>query len=145
MNPAVVAAGLVGVGLVVFAAALAVFWAHRRAPKYLVTLEKMTNRNEQPETVRIQANLPMTTTVTELWKAIERMGLAATSRMQSINQDILDAMAADGAEISRKRAEKQMEKEEHEREKRKVRLARELGVPADRVTDAMLAKAQAGK
>ena len=144
MSLTLLAAGLLVVAAVVFAAALAIFWAHRRAPKYLVTLEKMTNRNDQPETVRIQVNLPLTTSVTELWKAIERMGLAATSRMQSINQDILDTMAEDAKEIARKRVEKEEERAEHERDKRKIRLARQMGKPIGEITEAMLVRAQRG-
>jgi hypothetical protein len=132
-------------GALVVALALAWWldWRRRRAPKYLVTLEKSTNINEQPERVVIQANYPTSISRADLWLEIEKMGLVATSRMTSINQDILDAVAEETAEITRKREEKRRLEDEFKTEKTKLRLARQLGVPVEQVTDEQLREAQA--
>lgn len=120
-------------------------WLVRRRPappRYLVTLQKVTNANQQPETVTVQCNLPASATPVEIWEELEKIGMAAVSRMQTINEDILETNKRIADEIMQRKIDRLPVIRGELVEKRRRRIGRELGVPPEQV-DALLAKYRA--
>ena len=111
-------------------------WRHRQRPCYLVTLQRVTNATQQPETVTVQANLPASASSADIWEAIEvQMGLPAQARMVSLNDEILEEVARGAEEIKRRQGPVRSAKEQFHFDKKRKRIARRLGKPVEQVTD----------
>lgn len=128
-------AALVLIGLAVLVLALVQAWIERRRPRYLITMQKVVNTNQQPETVTVQANLPARAGTDDLWVEMEKAGIAAQSRMQSINQEILDVVAEEGAKIAARKAEVDAERVRHREDRVRRRIAKAQRKPITEVTD----------
>ena len=111
-------------------------WRHRQRPRYLVTLQRVTNATQQPETVTVQANLPASASAADIWEAIEvQMGLPCQARMVSLNDEILEEVARASEAIAARQARVRSEKADFHADKKRRRIARRLGKPVEQVTD----------
>jgi hypothetical protein len=123
-------------GLVVLASALIYQTAKR--PKYLLTVQKQVDVN-RPETVTFQANFPDGTTDEAMWETTERLADIAVCRADTVNAQILKVVAEENARIEARRAALRNELDRKRIERKRRKLSRRLGIPADRVTDEMVA------
>lgn len=127
------AAGLLA--LAIFLGLVVPAWLQSRRPKYLITVQKTTNSASQPEIVTVQANLPARADEEAIWHETERMALAATSRMVTVNEMILDHTREVSEKIAAERPELK-HKFLRKLDKRRRRFAAsKLGIPIDQVTD----------
>ena len=119
-------------------------WRHRQRPCYLVTLQRVTNATQQPETVTVQANLPASASAADIWEAIEvQMGLPAQARMVSLNDEILEEVARASEEIKARQGRVKSAQERFHFDKKRRRIAKRLGKPVEQVTDAEVREALA--
>lgn len=129
---------LSGLAVLMAGAALALLRL-RKPPRYLVTVQKVTNATEQPETVTVQLNLPASATPAELWEEMEKVAAASTARMTTINESILEVNRKIAEEIQQRRIDRIPVIRGELAERRRRRISKELGVPPDEV-DAILQK-----
>lgn len=122
-------------------------------PKYAISVQKTVNVNEQPEVVTVQATCPRWARQTDVWTEVERCAFAAIERMQSVNEDIVEAGEREKELVEARREQRRQEKEAFEAERRRKedrkrvarRIARTRGIHVRDVTDAMIDDAMAAK
>jgi len=105
--------------------------ARWQRPGFLMTVQKHVNVTT-PEVVTIQTNLPADALPSDVWLAVEKAGLAATARMQSINDEVLEVMQAETDQIAAKRAKREREKaalSAARHAKKRTRLGRDFVAP----------------
>ena len=115
-------------------------WLVARRPKdRIVTVQKTTNSASQPEIITAQGFVPADADEDVIWNEMEALALAATSRMVSVNEMILDHTEAMSAKIAAERPvlkDKFLKKLE---KRRKKWASKKLGIPIDEVTDERIA------
>lgn len=127
------------------AGVLGALWYFSR-PQHIVTTQKTVNVNQQPEVVTVQTkfrSLGVTSSARKIWHVLERHGLAAVSRMQSINEEIMEETAKESADIEARRARARTEREAIQMARRRKKMARRLGKPISEITDDMVRAAMA--
>lgn len=131
---------LTAVAAVLALALLAVLVGFLR-PTYLITVQKTTNVNQQPEVVTLQAKLPWWTSAWGVWMRTERMANAGVNRMETINHQILEVVAADNERIAK--AREALTDEQRQFRERRIRkgMAKRLSVPPHEVPQEMVDRA----
>lgn len=134
---------ILGLVVLVLGVALAVY-KERRKPFYLVSVTKVTNVNQQPETVTMTANLPKSATPADLWETLEGMGMAAVARMTTINDDIIETNEKIAAEIEARKVSSIPVIHGEIADRQRRRVAKALNVKPEKV-DEILARYTHGK
>lgn len=126
--------------LAVLALALLVVFAGLMFPRYLVTIQKTTNVNQQPEVVTLQAKLPWWTPAWGVWVRLERMANAAVNRMETINSQIMEVVEADNERIARLRDQLSAEQLSFREHRIRKMLAKRTKVKPHEVPQALVDK-----